>query len=108
MFVDDINRLLSMEDMWKSRKPPVLLDRQHILDGTFELSQQVKRHNVSNAEQNGTSSNGATPTPTGEKRAETSQNGTQTVGGLKDQRTLSLRDNLMMFDERYGTVRHHM
>ena len=37
VFKDDINRLRSMEDMWKSRKPPEALD----FDGMSELASGI-------------------------------------------------------------------
>ncbi|KNZ76000.1 Ubiquitin-activating enzyme E1-like [Termitomyces sp. J132] len=64
VFNDDINNLLVMADMWKSRAPPVPLDFDTILDGTFILRDE------------GMTSNGA---------------------GLKDQKALSLKDNVELF-----------
>jgi len=35
LFVDDINKLIGMEDLWKSRKPPSILDLDGVLKDTL-------------------------------------------------------------------------
>ncbi|KAF8347457.1 hypothetical protein F5887DRAFT_1060776 [Amanita rubescens] len=40
VFYGDIQNLLSMPDMWRHRKPPVPLDYDKIMDGSFELHAQ--------------------------------------------------------------------
>ncbi|KAG5642065.1 hypothetical protein DXG03_003642 [Asterophora parasitica] len=69
VFNTDIQNLLVMADMWRSRAPPVPLDFDAITEGTFAL-----RGNTLSASCDAT--NGA---------------------GLKDQRALSLRDNVELF-----------
>ena len=44
VFKDDINRLRSMEDMWKSRKPPTALDFD-------EMSKEASGISTSTAQQ---------------------------------------------------------
>ena len=41
VFKDDINRLRSMEDMWKTRKQPNALDYDEILKGANEMKPSV-------------------------------------------------------------------
>ncbi|KAF5381549.1 hypothetical protein D9615_005564 [Tricholomella constricta] len=82
VFDADIKNLLVMADMWRSRAPPVPLDFDAIMDDTFVL-----RNAVSGA-------GGVDP-------ASDSVNGTGNAhsngAGLKDQRALSLRDNVELF-----------
>ncbi|CAK5264981.1 unnamed protein product [Mycena citricolor] len=70
VFNADIKNLLIMKDMWRSRAPPVPLDFDAIVDGSFVL-REVSSTAVSSA-----------PAPS------------MTV---KDQKQLSLRDNVMLF-----------
>ena len=91
VFRSDILNLLSMADMWKTRAPPVPLSFEGIKNGSFIL--RGKPANV-------TMSNG-TAAPVN------SQNGhgasTSAAGaGLKDQKTLTLQDNLELFVSRCG------
>ena len=79
-----------MTDMWKTRAPPVPLSFEGIKNGTF-----IPRGKHTNA----ITSNG-TATPVN------SQNGhgasTSTTGvGLRDQKALTLQDNLGLFISRY-------
>ncbi|KAH0579238.1 hypothetical protein H2248_003389 [Termitomyces sp. 'cryptogamus'] len=91
VFNDDINNLLVMADMWKSRAPPVPLDFDTILDGTFILRDE------------GTSKNrgGATDKADQSATSIASVNGnvgmTSNGAGLKDQKALSLKDNVELF-----------
>ncbi|KAG6817377.1 hypothetical protein H0H87_009564 [Tephrocybe sp. NHM501043] len=75
VFNGDIKNLLVMADMWKSREPPVPLDFDSILDGTFVLRGEAEisapRNNSIDSAPNGT--------------------------GLKDQRALSLKDSVELF-----------
>lgn len=98
VFNADIQNLLSMTDMWRHRTPPVSLDYEKILDGTF-----VIRSATPNVASNGRAVNGAggkNPFPTN-----ANSNASSTINGqagsfaakLKDQRTLSLKDNLELF-----------
>jgi ubiquitin-like 1-activating enzyme E1 B len=74
VFYDDINRLLSMEDMWKKegRIKPLALEYDAIMAGTFEAPPPR------------TTSTTAPPPAT-------------TTSTLKDQKQLSLKDNLELF-----------
>jgi len=71
-----------MADMWRTRQPPIPLDFIPIVQGSFVLRSEARG-----------------PTASASQPAE-SQNGT-TSGGLKDQRNLSLLDNLELFVSRY-------
>ncbi|KIJ64071.1 hypothetical protein HYDPIDRAFT_91418 [Hydnomerulius pinastri MD-312] len=93
VYNSDILNLLSMADMWRSRDAPTPLDFDAIVDGTFVVKEPTKQ--------------GAPPTNTkgqsnghvnGNATASTSapQNGNG-AAGLKDQRALSLQDNLALF-----------
>lgn len=84
-----------MADMWRSRSPPVPLDFDAIMDETFVLRDD------------------GTPKPTelrsnGGSKPHVATNG-QSNGingsvGLKDQRSLSLRDNLVLFVDRCVSI----
>ncbi|KAF8880664.1 hypothetical protein BD779DRAFT_1548299 [Infundibulicybe gibba] len=88
VFNKDIRNLLIMSDMWRSRAPPVPLDFDNIMNGTFTLRPEpaggphVQNGNAQQAV------NGSQATPA---------NG-QPTRQLKDQRELSLRDNLLLFE----------
>lgn len=75
----DIARLLSMEDMWRFRKPPIPLNRNSIMDGSFEPLTR-SHDNISVVAMQTAQASGNT---------------------LRDQRELSLRDNVVLFDSRY-------
>jgi ubiquitin-like 1-activating enzyme E1 B len=82
-----------MSDMWKTRAPPVPLSFEGIKDGTFILHEKP----INKVTPNGT----ATPV--------NNQNGHNTPAsaaavGLKDQKTLTLEENLELFIARYGLV----
>ncbi|KAI5119541.1 hypothetical protein M0805_008527 [Coniferiporia weirii] len=97
VFTSDINNLLSMSDMWKNRAPPTSLDFDKISDGTFRLT-----NNLSGVP------NGAPPTNVA-NGASTSLNATVSgsssgsastmafTSGLKDQKQLTLQENLVLF-----------
>ncbi|WRT69172.1 uncharacterized protein IL334_006156 [Kwoniella shivajii] len=80
VFNEDINRLLAMEDMWKKegRVKPVPLEYDSIINGSFETP--PLRHS-------------APQQPNGQ----TSANGSNAKEGLKDQRELTLKENLELF-----------
>ncbi|KAG8871272.1 E1 ubiquitin-activating protein uba2 [Tulasnella sp. 332] len=89
VFKDDIERLLSMSDMWRSRKPPTPLLREEILAGSFQLPRV-----------------GPTTSNTiGSKKPGNGgfiANGASTAHGttaLRDQQDLTLRDNVVLFDD---------
>ena len=79
-----------MADMWRSREPPTPLDFEGIRSGTFVLSK--KAHKEDAAAQ-------SAPKATGAANGSTS-NGAST-SGLKDQRALSLKDNVDLFVARF-------
>jgi ubiquitin-like 1-activating enzyme E1 B len=87
VFNSDIKNLLIMTDMWKSRSPPTVLDYDAILNGTFTV------HNGTGSGGSGQSNGASTPV--------TAQvNGSAAVSSLRDQRALSLKDNLDLFVSR--------
>ncbi|KAF8627719.1 hypothetical protein AX15_004277 [Amanita polypyramis BW_CC] len=92
VFNADIRNLLSMPDMWRHRTPPVPLDYDRIVDGTFELGVAASANRQVNGTRNHVTS--------ANSEMKVHVNG-QGVGGsgskLKDQRTLGLRDNLELF-----------
>ncbi|KAG9016686.1 E1 ubiquitin-activating protein uba2 [Tulasnella sp. 427] len=97
VFNDDIKRLLSMSDMWKARKPPTPLDRELILADKFAAppvpapsSSEKTGPAAANVIVNGT---GSSTIPNGGVASSSSQ------AKLKDQRQLSLKDNVELFDE---------
>ncbi|KAF7356767.1 Uba2 [Mycena venus] len=104
VFDADIRNLLIMSDMWRARTPPVPLDFDQILDGSFVLRSEEppaaatapsngKSNGVlkpANAVASGSGSNGAANTDAGST--------TLAAGsGLKDQKQLSLKDNVLLF-----------
>ncbi|KAG8910652.1 E1 ubiquitin-activating protein uba2, partial [Tulasnella sp. 408] len=97
VFNEDIKRLLSMADMWKARTPPTPLDRDLILTDKFvapavpapSSSEPSGRANAK-VTANGT---GSSTIPNGGVASSSSQ------AKLKDQRQLSLKDNVQLFDE---------
>lgn len=95
VFHSDILNLLSMSDMWRSRAPPLPLDFDAIKNGTFVLKEPPSH----DATQVNGKTNGAA---SGSKQVEKMLNGASTEGGgLKDQRSLTLGDNLALFISRY-------
>lgn len=92
VFHTDILNLLSMADMWRSRAAPMPLDFDAIENGTFVLKEPTRSSGGISGSSSGKPlvnghviANGATSTPHG------------TNVGLKDQRALSLQDNLSLF-----------
>ncbi|KAF9531343.1 hypothetical protein CPB83DRAFT_848881 [Crepidotus variabilis] len=79
VFNADIRNLLSMSDMWKSRSPPIPLDYDAILNDTF--NPQTNRPPVASTSNlaNGQAGNSGN------------------ASNLRDQRTLSLKDNFELF-----------
>lgn len=86
VFDSDISNLLSMTDMWRTRAPPVPLSFEGIKNGTF-----IPRGGHANTI---TSKDMATPVNSQNGRgASTSITG----AGLRDQKALTLQDNLELF-----------
>ncbi|CDO73925.1 hypothetical protein BN946_scf185016.g82 [Trametes cinnabarina] len=99
VFHADILNLLSMADMWRSRAPPIPLDFDAIRAGTFVLNRPAQNGDVSAAPEKANGSKGSASTEkilngNGASTATTSSTGS---AGLKDQRALSLKDNLELF-----------
>ncbi|KAI6038560.1 hypothetical protein EDC04DRAFT_1953498 [Pisolithus marmoratus] len=98
VFHNDILNLLSMTDMWRSRAEPTPLDFHAIENGSFVIQEPAKSCAPAGSI-NGTSS--GRPVTNGHVNGNTVSapvpqvNGTNT--GLKDQRALSLQDNLALF-----------
>ena len=93
----DILNLLSMADMWRSRAPPTPLDFDGIRDGSFTINKPQPLTNGVHPNGNGTA---APKTVNGNGDAKASSNpsaGKPNGVGLKDQRALSLQDNLELF-----------
>ncbi|KAK1230948.1 E1 ubiquitin-activating protein uba2 [Marasmius sp. AFHP31] len=88
IFDSDIRNLLVMSDMWRTRTPPTPLDFDRIMEGS---SDPPKTH----GETLNTSANGSDPTPNGQTNGKAPSGKGQP--SLKDQRTLSLKDNLLLF-----------
>lgn len=85
VFNSDIENLLKMGDMWRNRKPPTRLYFDEIRGGTFRLEMlQIS---------NGSATNGKSKLKPPPKVLGPS-------GGLKDQKQLSLLDNLELFVSR--------
>ncbi|KAF8066921.1 hypothetical protein FPV67DRAFT_1670389 [Lyophyllum atratum] len=93
VFNADIKNLLVMADMWRSRAPPVPLEFDAIMDRTFVLRDVggEPRSGGSGVDRAGGSGSNI---PNGISHP----NGAGT-SGLKDQRALSLRDNIELFVE---------
>ncbi|KAF8127469.1 hypothetical protein EV363DRAFT_1344800 [Boletus edulis] len=81
--------LLSMADMWRLREKPTPLDFDAILDGSFVVKEPTKIA-VSSSNSKGQVNGHAN----GDAVKPSSSNGS---GGLKDQRALTLRDNIYLF-----------
>jgi hypothetical protein len=97
-----------MADMWRSRSPPLPLDFDAIRNGTFVLREQppAQTSAVPNGPSkdmaNGTATNGASGSKSVEKLLNGVNGPVQTAAGLKDQRSLTLGDNLALFVSRYA------
>jgi ubiquitin-like 1-activating enzyme E1 B len=89
-----------MSDMWRSRSPPVPLDYDGIVEGTFVLrSEGSKSSNKASADRESNRKDTVVE-PEVNGRVHSQPNGTgivSTTKGLKDQRALTLRDNLLLF-----------
>lgn len=95
VFNSDIKNLLSMEDMWRSRAKPTPLDFDGITSGTFTLPQVAAQTNGSSASSHPkTNGHGNAAGPSTTTNGSSSRSG---GAGLKDQRALTLADNLELF-----------
>lgn len=92
VFSEDIQRLLSMEDMWKvqGRVKPVPLEYEAIISGAF-VTPPVRK---------AAPANGKTGAENGKNGVEKAPAEVAKTAGLKDQRELSVKDNLELFIDR--------
>ena len=83
--------------MWRSRSPPTPLDFDSIMDGSFDLKgvSSVTANAVASGSGSGPSSSSSAKLPNGQGNGSISRG-----GGLKDQRALTLKDNLELFVSR--------
>lgn len=84
-----------MGDMWRSRAPPTPLDFDAIRAGTFVLTRNSQNGAAPAPQTNGTTGSSAT-----EKQlngGSTSSSAQANGAKLKDQRALTLQDNLELF-----------
>ncbi|KAJ8082447.1 E1 ubiquitin-activating protein uba2 [Marasmius tenuissimus] len=88
IFDSDIRNLLVMSDMWRTRTPPTPLDFEKIMEGSSDPPQI-------HSEAMNASANGSDPIPNGQTNGKAPSGKGQP--SLKDQRTLSLKDNLLLF-----------
>ncbi len=102
VFHSDILNLLSMGDMWRSRAPPIPLDYDKIRDGTFVLNRAQQPNGVHVNSSGSPNGNGKAPEAGGSATTEKLLNGSSFASGagLKDQRALSLQENLELFISR--------
>jgi ubiquitin-like 1-activating enzyme E1 B len=105
----DIRNLLSMEDMWRSRAPPIPLDFNAISKGKLNQGKQKATPDTTNSRSdpirtrsrsraNGTAipaTAGAGNVVNGHAQPATS------ATGLKDQRMLTVQENLQLFISRW-------
>jgi ubiquitin-like 1-activating enzyme E1 B len=97
VFNADIKNLLSMADMWRSRDKPTPLDFDAIVNRSFVVKESTK--NIASSLNSKGQVNGHA-----NGRSASSSNAN---GGLKDQRALTLQDNLSLFVSRYTLIRNH-
>ncbi|KAI0646080.1 hypothetical protein C8Q79DRAFT_960915 [Trametes meyenii] len=105
VFHADILNLLSMADMWRSRAPPTPLDFDAIRAGSFVLARQTQNGTAvpvptTNGQVNGTGGGSTSAERTlngGGATSSTPPTAAASSTGLKDQRALSLQDNLELF-----------
>lgn len=102
-----------MSDMWRSREPPVPLDFDAIMDGTFVLRPDDSAAEIGTTNGHGVNGVDKNASASGSKSAPNAQNGHSgsktapaptTAAGttvMKDQKELSLKDNVELFVSRY-------
>lgn len=108
VFNADIKNLLIMADMWRSRSPPVPLDFDKIMDGSFVLRPEQPGQ-VNGVDSNGASGSGSkisTNQPNGQANGTSNGTAPTASAGLKDQKALTLRDSLVLFVARYKFCRY--
>ncbi|KAF7312326.1 Ubiquitin-like modifier activating enzyme 2 [Mycena indigotica] len=97
VFDADIRNLLSMADMWRARAPPTPLDFEAILNETFVLHREDPPTTHVNGHSNGASRNSNGAKANGVANAEASGSSAKAGSGLKDQKQLTLKDNVLLF-----------
>ncbi|GJE92396.1 ubiquitin-activating enzyme E1-like protein [Phanerochaete sordida] len=109
VFHDDINNLLSMADMWRNRAKPTPLEYDGIKSGSFSIDHKhtggafqvnggSSRQPADGALVNGDTAGGSAATEQMlDGAASTNGSNAASSSGLKDQRTLTLRDSLELF-----------
>lgn len=97
VFNADIKNLLSMADMWRSREKPTPLDFDAIVDGSFVVKEPTK--NIASSSNSKGQVNGHVNGDVTKSASSSKGN-----GGLKDQRALTLQDNLALFVSRYTRI----
>ena len=107
IFNFDLHRLLAMDDMWKvpGRYRPVPLEFESIMSDTFKTPKLRNTENISdgsekgdrrvNGHRNGHVDASSFPISDGQRSLSRT---------LKDQRELSIKDNLELFINRYVAV----
>lgn len=101
VFDADIRNLLIMSDMWRSRSPPMPLDFDAIMEDRFEMRPDASTNGKSAAD----GPSGSNRSGSNANGKEEGKNGAAPVASgsgskLKDQRALSLKDNLELFVSR--------
>ena len=85
--------------MWRSRSPPTPLDFDSIIDGTFNLNSADS--STANAIASGSGSSSSSSSSVNLPNGQVNGNGSIPPSeGLKDQRALTLKDNLELFVSR--------
>ena len=101
VFHSDILNLLSMADMWRSRAPPIPLEFDAIRTGSFVLNRPAQNGSSAPlAKERTNGKNGSASTGRMLNGSSSSTATTASSAGLKDQRALSLQDNLELFVSR--------
>ena len=92
-----------MSDMWRARAPPVPLDFDAILDGSFVLRPEEPPSAAtgpSNGKTNGVAKPANAVASGSGSKATANGASTPAGSGLKDQKQLSLKDNVLLFVSR--------
>ncbi|TFK24020.1 hypothetical protein FA15DRAFT_669985 [Coprinopsis marcescibilis] len=97
VFNADIKNLLSMTDMWKSRSPPVPLPYDEILNGSFVVKKAQEPTTAAPANGNAVAGSSKAAAANGHVNGISASALSSSKSTLKDQRTLTLKDNLDLF-----------
>jgi len=106
-----------MTDMWRSRAPPTPLDFSAISDGSFVLRKEQPESNNADSNSlpvkssrmvNGSKVAGAKGSGEPSHSAQTAVSSSGAAGGLKDQRSLTLHENLQLFVSRCVILFSHV